>query len=95
MHGFFVDVKYIQKHFIDQHILLSVIPAKLEDAVSYSDFSQEVPLQKVLAQDLLENQPDDSLLQDILSGDTPINETEVHVISSGKFNDLKVSEKYC
>ncbi len=60
----------------------------MEDVVSYSDFSQEVPLQKVLAQDLLENQPDDSLLQDILSGDSPITETEVHVVSNGKFNDF-------
>ena len=62
----------------------------MEDVVSYSDFSQEVPIQKVLAQDLLENQPDDSLLQDILSGDTPITETEVHVVSSGKFNDFMI-----
>ena len=69
---------------------MSVIPAKLEDVVSYSDFSQEVPLQKVLAQDLLENQPDDSLLQDILSGDSPITETEVHVVSNGKFNDFMI-----
>ena len=64
---------------------MSAIPAKLDDVVSYGDFSQEVPLQEVLAQDLLENPPDESLLHDILYGDSPINETEVYVISSGKF----------
>ena len=64
---------------------MSAIPAKLDDVVSYSDFSQEVPLQEVLAQDLLENPPDESLLYDILYDDSPINETEVHVVSSGKF----------
>ena len=63
---------------------MSAIPAKLDDVVSYGDFSQEVPLQEVLAQDLLENPPDESLLHDILNGDSPINETEVHAVSSGK-----------
>jgi hypothetical protein len=65
---------------------MSATQAKLEDVVSYSDFSQEVPLRKVLVQDLLENRPDDSLVQDILSGDATVNETEVHVVSNGKFN---------
>ena len=71
--------------FTDEHVFLSVIPAKLDDVVSYGDFSQEVPLQEVLTQDLLENPPDESLLHDILYGDSPINETEVHVASSGMF----------
>ena len=67
---------------------MSVVPAKLEDAISYSDFSQEVPLQTITVQDLLEDRPDDSLLQDVLSGETPINETQVHVIPSSKFYDF-------
>ena len=77
--------KLLIKLFTDEHILMSAIPAKLDDVVSYGDFSQEVPLQEVLAQDLLENPPDESLLHDILHGNSPINETEVHVVSSGKF----------
>jgi hypothetical protein len=64
---------------------MSVIPAKLDDIISYADFSQEVPLREILAQDLLENSPDDDLLHDVLYGDSPINETEVHVVSSGEF----------
>lgn len=70
---------------IDKHAMINVIPARLEDVISYSDFDQEVPLKKILDQALLENSPDDSLLQDVLSGAAPINKTmEVHTISSGK-----------
>ncbi|XP_028400060.1 uncharacterized protein LOC114523362 [Dendronephthya gigantea] len=70
--------------FTNQHAIMNVIPARVEDVISNSDFDQEVPLQKILDQDLLENSPDDSLLQDVLSGDAPINKTiKVHTISSG------------
>ena len=62
---------------------MSVIPAKLEDAISYSDFSQEVPLELVLVQDIFENRPDDDLVEGIRSANTTINETEVHIISNG------------
>ena len=65
---------------------MSVIPAKLEDAISYSDFSQEVPLEFVSVQDIFENRPDADLLEGILSANTTINETEMHIISSGKPN---------
>ena len=69
---------------------MSATPANLDDVISYGDFSQEVPLQEILTQDLLENSPDDDLLRDILYGDSPINETEVHVhvVASGKFTIL-------
>ena len=67
---------------------MSVVQARLEDVISYSDFNQEVPIQKILVQDLLDNHPEDNLLQDLLSGDTPINETDVHVVSSGKFDKI-------
>ena len=64
---------------------MSAVQARLEDVISYSDFSQEVPIKKILVQDLLENRPEDNLLEDLLSGDTPINETNVHVVSNGEF----------
>ena len=67
---------------------MSAVQARLEDVISYSDFSQEVPIQKILVQDLLENRPEDNLLEDLLSGDTPINETDVHVVSSGEFDRI-------
>ena len=63
---------------------MRVIPAKLDDVFSYGDFSQEVPLQEVLSQNLLENSPEESLLHGILYGNSPINETNVHIVSSGK-----------
>lgn len=81
------QMQFLPKHvFIDKHVLMSAVQARLEDVISYSDFSQEVPIQKILVQDLLENRPEDNLLEDLLSGDTPINETDVHVVSSGKFD---------
>ena len=67
---------------------MSAVQARLEDVISYSDFSQEVPIQKILVQDLLENRPEDNLLEDLLSGDTPINETVVHVVSIGEFDRI-------
>ncbi|XP_028399971.1 uncharacterized protein LOC114523292 [Dendronephthya gigantea] len=79
--GVFHKIKDIA--FTDQHVLMSVIPATLEEAISYSDFNQEVRLQSVLVQDLFEDRPDDSLLQDVLSGDSQINGTKVHHISTG------------
>ena len=74
---------------------MSATPANLDDVISYGDFSQEVPLQEILTQDLLENSPDDDLLRDILYGDSPINETEVHVVSSGKFTILLFCLLHC
>ncbi|XP_028418435.1 uncharacterized protein LOC114543780 isoform X2 [Dendronephthya gigantea] len=74
--------------YTDQHVLMSVIPARLEEAISYSDFNQEVPLQTVLVQDLFEDRPDDSLLQDVLSGDSPINGTKIHTIFTGSGNNV-------
>lgn len=74
---------------------MSAVQARLEDVISYSDFNQEVPIQKILVQDLLDNHPEDNLLQDLLSGDTPINETDMHVVSSGKFDKImEVSTKF-
>ena len=74
---------------------MSAVQARLEDVISYSDFSQEVPIQKILVQDLLENRPEDNLLEDLLSGDTPINETDVHVVSSGEFDRIIEVTIYC
>ena len=63
---------------------MRVTPATLEEAISYSDFSQEVPLQKVFVQDLFEDRPDDTLLQDVLSGDSSINGTKIHTLFTGR-----------
>lgn len=71
--------------YLGRHVLMGVTQATLEDVISYSDFSQEVPLQEIMVQDLIENRPDDSLLEDILSGETAINETAVHIVSTGNF----------
>ena len=79
---------FTNNFFIDKHVLMSAVQARLEDVISYSDFSQEVLIQKILVQDLLENRPEDNLLEDLLSGDTPINETDMHVVSSGEFDRI-------
>lgn len=60
-------------------------PANLDEVVSYSDFSQEIPLRQLLIQESLEDLPEENFLLDVLSGELTVNESKMHVLPKGRY----------
>ena len=58
-------------------------PAGLEEVIKYADFKDEAPVEELDDQSTLEDEPDEDDLQDLISGNTAVNESHVIVLKTG------------
>ena len=58
-------------------------PAGLEEVIKYADFKDEAPVEELDDESTLEDEPDEDDLQDLISGNTTVNESHVIVLKTG------------
>ena len=62
-------------------------PAGLEEVINYADFKEQASVDPVEDESTLEDEPDVEDLQDFLSGNITVNESQIIIFPAGENNN--------
>lgn len=68
-------------------------PAGLEEVINYADFKEEASVEPIEDESTLEDEPDGEDLQDFLSGNITVNESQIIIPSAGKSCSANMDER--
>lgn len=68
-------------------------PAGLEEVINYADFKEEASVEPIEDESTLEDEPAGEDLQDFLSGNITVNESQIIIPPVGESSGLRMDER--
>ena len=72
--------------FVGPYTIIIGTPSKVEDVIQYADFTQRVAPVELFDDTTLDEEPNEEDLYGLMDGNIKLNDTDLHVLPAGEFN---------